>query len=123
MNKETYKKIGIFFPILMGCTFTIGIILNNYIVPIFVMVIGISLIFIAKSRVKDVIEDERHYKIGGYAGRYAITLFSIVASICGLILIVQKSPILEAVSYTLFCSISVLLFCYLILYAYFEKKM
>jgi uncharacterized membrane protein len=107
----------------MGVTFTLGIVFNNYILPIFVMVIGISLVFIAKSRVKDIIEDERHYKIGGYAGKYAITLFSIIASISGLILIVQKSPILEAVAYTLFCSISVLLFCYLILYAYFEKKM
>jgi len=123
LDKKTYRKIGIFFPILMGVTFTLGIVLNNYILPIFVMVIGISLVFIAKSRVRDVIEDERHYKIGGYAGKYAITLFSIIASIIGLILIVQKSPILEAVAYTLFCSISVLLLCYLILYVYFEKKM
>lgn len=123
MNKETYKKIGILFPVITGSSFVLGIVLNNYILPIFVVVIGVPLIIFAKSRVKDIIEDERHYKIGGYAGRYAIVLYSLIASLLGLVLIVQDSPVIEAVAHTLLASVSVLLFCYLILYAYYERKM
>lgn len=123
MNKDTYRKIGILFPVIVGVAFTLGIIINNYVLPIFVLVTGIPLIFIAKSRVKDVIEDERHHKIGGYAGRYAIAVFSLVAAILGLVLIVQEGPVVSAVAHTLFISISVLLVIYIILFAYFEKKM
>lgn len=123
MNKETYRKIGILFPIVTAGAFTIGIITNNFVFPIFVLAIGIPLVFIAKTRVKDVIEDERHYQIGGYASRYAIAVFSLIASIIGLVLIVQESPVAVAVAHTLFVSISVILLLYVILFAYFEKKM
>lgn len=123
MKKETYQTIGKLFPIFVGVSVILGIILDNTIIPLVVVGIGVPLIFWAKRNVKEVIEDERDERIGGKAMRNTVVLFALIATSIGLILYAQGGEVKMAVSHTLLGSVSFILVSYIAFFAYLERKM
>jgi uncharacterized membrane protein len=123
MKKQTYETIGKLFPIFVGISVIMGIILDNSILPLIVVGIGVPLIIWSKSRVEEVIEDERDQEIGGKAMRNAVVVFAIIATIIGLILYAQGGDVKMAVSHTLLGSVSFILVSYIAFFAYLERKM
>jgi uncharacterized membrane protein len=123
MKKQTYETMGKLFPIFVGISVIMGIILDNSILPLIVVGIGVPLIIWSKSRVEEVIEDERDQEIGGKAMRNAVVVFAIIATIIGLILYAQGGDVKMAVSHTLLGSVSFILVSYIAFFAYLERKM
>ena len=123
MKKETYQTIGKLFPILVGGSVVLGIILDNTIIPLIVVGIGVPLIIWSKKNVEEVIEDERDEIIGGKAMRNAVILFALIATVIGLILYAQGGEVKMAVSHTLLGSVSFILVSYIGFFAYLERKM
>jgi len=123
MKKETYQTLGKLFPILVGIAFIIGIILDSFLIPLVVVAIGVTLIMWSKRKVKEVIEDERDQKIGGKAMRNAVILFSLLATIIGLILYASGGEVQMAVSHTLLGSVSFILISYIAFFYFLERKM
>ena len=78
-----------------------------------------------KSRVKQVIEDERVYRISEKASRRTIQVVGTTTALIGLsILGLSKSGYLELVDvgYSLACFATVLLMVYMIFYGYYARK-
>ena len=123
MKKQTYETMGKLFPIFVGISVIMGIILDNSILPLIVVGIGVPLIIWSKSRVEEVIEDERDHEIGGKAMRNAVIVFAVIATIIGLILYAQGGEVKMAVSHTLLGSVSFILVSYIAFFAYLERKM
>ena len=123
MKKVTYQTLGKLFPILVGIAVIIGIILDSFLIPLVVVAIGVTLIMWSKRRVEEVIEDERDQKIGGKAMRNAVILFSLLATIIGLILYASGGEVQMAVSHTLLGSVSFILISYIAFFYFLERKM
>ncbi len=123
MKKKTYQTIGAIFPIFVGISVIMGIILDSTIIPLIVVGIGVPLIIWSKKNVKEVIEDERDDRIGGKAMKNAVVLFALIATFIGLILYAQGGEVKMAVSHTLLGSVSFILVSYISFFAYLERKM
>jgi len=123
VKKKTYQTIGAIFPIFVGISVIMGIILDSTIIPLIVVGIGVPLIIWSKKNVKEVIEDERDDRIGGKAMKNAVVLFALIATFIGLILYAQGGEVKMAVSHTLLGSVSFILVSYISFFAYLERKM
>jgi uncharacterized membrane protein len=98
---------------------------ENAVVPIPAVIVGLVLLYLLRRQVREVVEDERNYKISEKASRFAIQVFALVAAISGVTLIAvstNDSALLREVGLTLaFCSCGILIL-YLISYAYHSRK-
>ncbi len=97
--------------------------INNYILPIVAVIIFLIVFHSMKKQVSEVLEDERDYNLAGKASRYAVSIFSGMASIIIIVLFAFRSrnPIYEIVGLTLAYSICALLLLISILFKYFQK--
>jgi uncharacterized membrane protein len=98
---------------------------ENAVVPIPAVIVGLVLFYLLRRQVREVVEDERNYKISEKASRFAIQVFALVAAISGVTLIAvstNDSALLREVGLTLaFCACGILIL-YLISYAYHSRK-
>jgi uncharacterized membrane protein len=98
---------------------------ENAVVPIPAVIVGLVLLYLLRRQVREVVEDERNYKISEKASRFAIQVFALVAAISGVTLIAvstNDSALLREVGLTLaFCACGILIL-YLISYAYHSRK-
>ncbi len=100
-------------------------ILGNFIIPVIIMPIGIIAIFICKSKVKEPLNDERTYKIGGMAALYTWGVYCIIASTTANIFTALSNrgyTWLRIVGFTLSFSVLFLTFLYIIFYIILNKK-
>ena len=102
-----------------------SIAIENAVVPIPAVIVGLVLLYLLRRQVREVVEDERNYKISEKASRFAIQVFALVAAISGVTLIAvstNDSTLLREVGLTLaFCACGILIL-YLISYAYHSRK-
>jgi len=98
---------------------------ENTLVPIAAVIGGVVLLYLLRRQVRDVIEDERNYRISEKASRFAIQVFAFITAITGITLTTVStgdSPPFREVGLTLaFCACG-LLILYLISYAYHSRK-
>jgi len=62
---------------------------NQWILPVITILIAMILMFLYKKRVKTILADERDYKLAEKSSRWAISLYSVIGTISGIILITQ----------------------------------
>ena len=125
MEREKYKIYGLIITILVGFIIGLSVFRGEPVIAIVAVVIGMMLLYILKSRVKKVIEDERVYKISEKASRRTIQVVGTTTALVGLSIIgLSKNGYLELVEvgYSLACFASVLLMVYMIFYWYYAKK-
>jgi len=98
---------------------------ENAVVPIPAVIVCLVLLYLLRRQVREVVEDERNYRISEKASRFAIQVFALVATISGVTLIAvstNDSTLLREVGLTLaFCACGILIL-YLISYAYHSRK-
>ena len=98
---------------------------ENAVVPIPAVIVCLVLLYLVRRQVREVVEDERNYRISEKASRFAIQVFALVATISGVTLIAvstNDSTLLREVGLTLaFCACGILIL-YLISYAYHSRK-
>lgn len=123
MKKETYEKMGKIFPIIVSASVLVSIFIGGFIIPLIVVGLGVSLIMWSKTQVEEVIEDERDKAIGNKALRTALVIFSLMGTILGILLYFDGGEIQRVISQTILSSISFIFIIYIILFAYFERKM
>ena len=90
------------------------------------VVIAMILLYLLKSRVKQVIEDERIYRISEKASRRTIQVDGIITALLGLTIIgLSKSGYLELteVGFSLVYFATALLMVYMLFYGYYAKKL
>jgi uncharacterized membrane protein len=125
MNKKSYTFFRILIVIAIGIAVGWSVTAGRAIVPIPAVIIGIGLLYFMRSKVKDVLEDERLNKIREKSSRVTFQIFAITAAVAGaVILALSKNmyPSLALIGFTLTYSVCALLILDYIAYAYFARK-
>lgn len=94
MTIKQYQSVRIVVVIIIAMTTSIAINLENFLIPIIAIAIGMIVLTVAKQKVKGVLADERDYNLAGTAARYSLMIFSIIMVIgfFGLMVIKDKNP-------------------------------
>jgi uncharacterized membrane protein len=125
MERKKFKLYWLIITIAVGFLVGLSAARGEPTIAIVAVVIGIILLYAFKSRVKQVIEDERVYRISEKASRRTIQVVGTTTALFGLaILGLSRSGYLELaeVGYSLACFAAVLLMVYMIFYGYYAKK-
>lgn len=125
MERKKFKLYALVITIIVGFIIGLSAVRGEPITAIFAVIIGMILLYTFKSRVKEVIEDERIYRISEKASRRTIQVVGTTTAILGLsIMGLSRSGYLELteVGYSLACFAAVLLMVYMIFYGYYAKK-
>jgi uncharacterized membrane protein len=115
MESRKFKQYGFIITIVVGFFIGLSAFREEPITAIVAVVIGVILLYALKSRVKQVLEDERVFRISEKASRRTIQVVGTTTALLGLsILGLSKSGYLELVDigYSLACFATVLLMVY-----------
>jgi uncharacterized membrane protein len=125
MSRRWFRICGAAITVAMIALIGWSIATENAVVPIPTVLGGIVLLYLLRRQVKDVVEDERNYRISEKASRSAIQVFALIAAITGITLTAvstEDSSLSREVGLTLaFCACG-LLVLYMISYAYHSRK-
>ena len=125
MESRKFKQYGFIITIAVGFFIGLSAFRGEPITAIVAVVIGMILLYMLKGRVKQVIEDERVYRISEKASRRTIQVVGTTTALIGLSLIgLSKSGYLNLteVGYSLACFAIILLMVYMIFYGYYARK-
>jgi uncharacterized membrane protein len=125
MERKKFKLYGLVITIVAGFVIGLSASRGEPITAVVAVVVGMISLYVLKSRVKQVIEDERVYRISEKASRRTIQVVGTTTAILGLsILGLSRSGYLKLteVGYSLACFATVLLMVYMIFYGYYAKK-
>lgn len=125
MDRKKFKLYGIVITVVVGFLVGLSAFRGEPIAAIIAVVIGMMLLYVLKSRVKQVIEDERVFKISEKASRRTIQVVGTTTAILGLsIMGLSSSGYLDLteVGYALTVFATVLLMVYMIFYGYYARK-
>jgi len=123
MTLKQFKIIKLIAVVLLAAVFSQAIIFENYLIPIIVLIISYLVLFYLRSRVKEIIADERDYLTGGKSALLAIQIYSWFAVIAMFILYANRdlNPAYEPVAMTLAYSTCILMLLYAIIFRYYNK--
>ena len=125
MNKKSFTLFRILIVVAIGIAVGWSVTAGNAIAPIPVVLIGIGLLYFTRSKVKDVLEDERLNTIREKSSRLTFQIFGITAAVAGAVMLALSKniyPDLASVGFTLIYSVCALLILDYIAYAYFARK-
>ena len=125
MNKKRFTLFRILIVVAIGIAVGWSVTAGNAIAPIPVVLIGIGLLYFTRSKVKDVLEDERLNTIREKSSRLTFQIFGITAAVAGAVMLALSKniyPDLASVGFTLIYSVFALLILDYIAYAYFARK-
>jgi len=125
MNRQQFTLCGIIIIACMGAIFAWSITRGNAILPIVAVILGITALYLCKSRVDEIIEDERDYKIAEKASRVALQIFTVSLVVIGISLRALSQnghPEMAQVGLTLVFAACALLMLYSVLYGYYNRK-
>lgn len=81
MTKKQYLicrlLVSFFTALLVASAVTLG----NYIMPLLIIIAGMTILYTCRKKVQDVLADERDYKIAGQASRYVLNAYCLVGAI------------------------------------------
>ncbi len=123
MTLKQYQIAKLVIVIILAIIFSQALIYKNYLIPLGAVIILSLILFFMRSKVKEVINDERDWQTAGKAAGYAIQIYSWFAVIVMLILYSQHdlNPSYLPIAATLAYSTCFLMFLYALIYRYYNK--
>ena len=126
MKRKKYKQYSLAITIVIGIIIGWSAINGELTIALGAIVIGMIILYLIKSRVKQIIEDERVYRISEKASRRTIQIVGTTTALIGLALIgLSRNGYLELsdVGFSLAYFATALLMVYMIFYGYYSKKL
>jgi len=124
-NQMGFGLCGIAVTIAVGALIGWSVLAGNSMLLLVAVIVGMVLLYLCKSRVEEVIEDERVYRISEKASRRTLQVFGLTIAVIGIALVVlSKSGYAELTQagLALVYSACGLLVLYLIFYGYYSRK-
>ncbi len=125
MSRRWFRICSAAITVAVVALFGWSIVTENTVVAIPAVLGGVVLLYLLRRQARDVVQDERNYRISEKASRFAIQVFAGVTAISGVTLAAvsaDDSSHYREVGLTLaFCACG-LLVLYLISYAYYSRK-
>lgn len=126
MTKKQYKACRITIIILLSFSISFAINLNNYYLPVVFMASAMAGMYYCRKQLetKDILVDERDYKLAGDAARYAITIYAFVGAVGTFVLmgISGKSGRIYDLSQYLAYSVCLLMLMNAFIFRYLNKR-
>ncbi|AEA47852.1 DUF2178 domain-containing protein [Archaeoglobus veneficus] len=129
MNRKKYLLCITIVTVAVGAIIGWSVWAGNSVIPVIAVVAGIALLKLCKSRVEEVVEDERVHRIGEKASRRTLQVFGLTIAVTVAILIaLSESGHAEFAQsdFTLIHVCALLAFyltlLYLVFYGYYSKK-
>jgi uncharacterized membrane protein len=119
MTKKTFLIYKVITAVLLSLGVSLSVSIGNWYLPIILIVGGFLFLLSAKKNVKDIIADERDYRIAGKASYFAMVIYVMISVIIGLVVRITTGNIIGDILLYAPCA---LLFLYSILFAIFIKK-
>jgi uncharacterized membrane protein len=126
MSYKTFRMIQGINGGILGAIMAVSVILGNWIVPIFAVIISLLILTVLRRRVKDIVVDERTYAISEKASRLTLQVISVGMALVGIILLAiyrGENKTLTQVAYTLEYATCALLVVNYIAYYYYRNKL
>jgi len=130
MERKKFNKIKLTTTIIIVLIIAIAAIKGDMTITLFAalvaVVIGMLILLFAKKRIKQVIEDERIYRISEKASRRTIQIIGTTTALLGIIiLILSQIGYLKSseLGFSLVYIAIAILWVYMIFYSYYSKKM
>ena len=89
MNYKTFKKIKILITSFISAIIAMAVVLNNMILALTGILIGILFLFFVKKKIKIILVDERIKSVGGYAARLTYIISTSVIAFLSLVFILS----------------------------------
>ncbi|MDD5356349.1 MAG: DUF2178 domain-containing protein, partial [Candidatus Omnitrophica bacterium] len=86
MTQKTFLVFKIITAMALGIIVSLSITHDNWYLPVISVIAAFALLYSLKNKVKEVMADERDYKIGGKASRSAMTIYVMLSVVFGIIL-------------------------------------
>ncbi|MCL5010993.1 MAG: DUF2178 domain-containing protein [Patescibacteria group bacterium] len=124
MAKKTFSIYKIIVVIFVAVIVSVSFNYGNWHLPIAALIAVWVSLFILRSRVKEVIADERDYKIAGKASILAMRAYAMFAVIVGLALQIagKNNSVLSAIGSALLYSAAFLMLFYAISFRIYARK-
>jgi len=124
MTKKRFLVYKIIVAMFLGVVIGMSVNYGNWYLPAISMLAAFAFLYMLKKRVKEVLEDERDYKIGGKAAIWAISAYTMISSISGIVLYVagKDNPTVFAAGNVLLYSACFLMYLYVILFKVWSRK-
>lgn len=123
MTLKQLKIVKLILVFLLALVFSQSIILKSYLIPVILLIVSSLVLFYLRSRVKEVIADERDYLTGGRSAFLTIQIYSWLAVVVMLVLYAKKdlNPAYEPIAMTLAFSTCILMLLYAVIFRYRDK--
>ena len=125
MNRKRYTIYATSTAIVIGIVFAFSIVTGNFVLPLIAIILGVTLMYLFKRRVEDVIQDERTYRIAEKSSMRTIQILGPTTAIIGIIAITMSESgylKLAEIGYTLLYFNIALLGLYMFFYGYYSRK-
>jgi uncharacterized membrane protein len=120
MRENKFRFYKILIVVALAIIISSAVTTGSFVIPIVALVAAIVAILLLKTKVKDVMSDERAEKIGGFAARLSMTLTSIAMAITSFVFVAlrQQYPELLTAGYVLSYFVCGMLILYSIVFKY-----
>ena len=124
MTKKTYQIYRLLLLAFVSASISVSLSLHNWYLSVAIIIAAWKLMYILRHRVSGVLADERDYQLAGRAATLAISIYSGVCAIIGMVLYVAYSDnlLLFSIANFLFYSICFLIILYSILFRIYARK-
>lgn len=124
MTAKNYRLIKLTFVVAVAIIVSQSIIFKNYLIPIAVLIVSASILFLLRRKVEGILADERDYIIGGKSAILALQTYSWIAVVVMLIFygLRDNNPVYEPVAMALALSTCGLMLLYAGLFRFLNKK-
>jgi uncharacterized membrane protein len=127
MTFKQYKIYRIIVVVILGMSISLSITLENYYLPIVLVIIGMTTMYYLRKQLKtiEVMADERDYKLAGDAARYTITTYGLIG-VFGIFILMAlsggKEDFIYILSQYLAFSICFLFILNVVIFRYLSQK-
>lgn len=124
ISLKTFNKIRLVFVFIIAFLISQSIILENYIFPIFIVIIWSLVLFFLRSKVSEIIADERDYLIAWKSAILSIQIFSWISVISMFLFYYFKwvNPVFEVIAQTLWYLVCVLMLLYSFIFSFLTRQ-
>ena len=123
MNAKQYWLVKIVIGVALGGLASYAVIAEQYIIALIGLVLATTILLTLRSRVKDVLADERDNLVGGQAAMIAVKVFCWVAVVTSFLAFALRevSPVNETIALTLAYSACVIMIIYSLVYRFYDR--
>lgn len=124
MTKKLFLVYKLVAVAIVAIVVSVSVNYGNWYLPVISLITAWVSLFALRSRVNEVITDERDYKIAGKASMWAMTVYVCFSAVAGLILYIaeKENEVLFSVGSALLYSACFLMLLYSVLFKIYERK-